>query len=116
MTQFAFMPRGKACLLTSPPTSRLSGFSCVQTFTSGDGELACFRVTDKRSVDDYFEKYQSQYRVKALAYQEASDNCEAGNGDATPVKPDLFPSAFNGVGKARFGFVMGIGKGLVTRS
>lgn len=116
MTQFLLMPKGRACLLPSAPTTRLNGFSCVQTFYSGDGELACFRLIDKRSVDKYFENYKSQYRAMALAYEEAADRCENGNQDATPVGPDLFPSIFLGIGKPLIGFVLGIGKGLTTRS
>jgi hypothetical protein len=97
------------CLLSSPPTSRLSGFSCFEIISNQQRELACFKPVDKSQLDDYLGKYSSHYRDKVIGYLQAARQCPVGNGDAGRAPSSLLPGAFVSFSKARFGFALEVG-------
>lgn len=109
MSQLASIPDAKTCLMSSPPVSGLSGFSCFDMAFKLGRELTCFRPVDKMQLDNYIDTYDSNYRERVVEYLKVAARCPVGNGDATAAPNSLFPPLLNSIARARFGFVLQIG-------
>lgn len=95
-----------ACLLVTPPTARLTSFSCIDVDIQGNRELACFRLID----DSVLRKYQDDYDpALAYGYKQAAANCPSTNRDASEAPNSLFPQLLFPIAKPSFGFVVGLG-------
>ena len=108
-SQFAVTTAVHNCLLSSPPTPRLAGFSCFEIMSNQQSELACFKPVDKSQLDDYLGKYASRYRDKVLLYLQDASRCPVGNGDAGAAPNSLLPAAFNSISQVRFAFALQVG-------
>jgi hypothetical protein len=116
MSRVATLQGTRVCLLSNPPTPRLTNFSCVDQVFPGGRELTCFRGVDKIILRDYADKYDSVYRTAAVKYLDASAHCALANGDAAAAPSSLFPPILDSVAKPRFGFYLGMGKELVSHT
>jgi hypothetical protein len=99
-------PRLSACLLVTPPTARLAGFSCIDLGYQGTRELVCFNSIDDRAVRKYQDNYDPEW---AYRYKRAAAGCLGTNGDASEAANSLFPQSLFPIAKGRFGFVVGLG-------
>jgi hypothetical protein len=108
-SQFAVTTTVDSCLLSSPPTARLAGFSCFEIMSNQQRELACFKPVHKSQLDDYLGKYAADYRDKVLLYLQDARKCPVGNGDAGAAPNTLLPAEFNSISQVRFAFALEVG-------
>jgi hypothetical protein len=113
MSQFIDGQDIRACLLVSPPVPMLSRFTCIDLSYEGTRELACLRSVDERLLKRYVADYDL-YRTPVIQYLNAAAQCPAGNGDATAAPKSVFPPVFKVAARANFGWVLGLGKQLVS--
>lgn len=108
-SQLVSSPGVHTCLLSSPPISRLSGFSCVEIEAPLQREIICFRTVSGELLDNYIRAYDTRYKMKVNEYLTSARKCSVGNGDATAAPNSLLPSLLNPIGRARFGFALQVG-------
>ncbi len=113
MSRLQIAPRVSACLLATPPTDRLAGFSCVDLDFHGDREVACFRIMDDRAVRTYQDNYDAK---AAYRYKRSAAGCPGTNGDASEAANTLFPSTLSIIGKPVFGFALGFGTAKIPQT
>ena len=113
MSRLQITPRISACLLVSPPTNRLAGFSCVDVDSQGAREVGCFRTVDDRAVRMYRDNYDAS---AAYRYKKSAAGCPGTNGDASEAPNSLFPSMLSIIGKPGFGFALGFGTAKVPQT
>jgi hypothetical protein len=106
MSQLQYVPRVKACLLSSPPTRRLMGFSCIDIAETGSRELVCYRTISHRALKQYQDNDDA---TLAYRYKKAAARCSSTNGDAADAPNSLFPQVLSVIGKPELGFIVGIG-------
>lgn len=106
MSQFQYAPRVKACLLSSSPTHRLTGFSCIDIAQTGSREVVCYRTISHRALTEYQNNDDAK---PAYLYKKAAARCSSTNGDARDAPDSLFPQVFSVIGKPELGFIVGIG-------
>ncbi len=106
MSQFQYATRVKTCLLSSPPTHRLTGFSCVDVAQAGSREVSCYRTISHRALKEYQDNDDPK---PAYRYKKAAAGCSATNGDARDAPDSLFPQVLSVIGKPELGFIVGIG-------
>jgi hypothetical protein len=106
MSMVQITPRLSACLLVTPPSARLAGFSCVDLGYQGTRELLCFNRIDDLTVRKYQDNYDPEW---AYRYKRTAAGCAGTNGDASEAGNSLFPQSLSPIATARFGFVVGLG-------
>lgn len=114
MSMLATSDQNKACLLITPPTDKLNGYSCIDLQINSDRELSCFHIADSSVLSRYVTDYDSRYSTSVKAYLKAASQCPIGSGDASEAPPSTFPSVFKAFAgtslKTGFGFTLIIGK------
>jgi hypothetical protein len=95
-------PHLSACLLLTPPTVRLAGFSCFDLGAQGNRELLCFHPIGDRALRKYRDNYDP---AQTYSYKQAAASCPGTNHDASEAANSLFPQSLSAVAEARFGFV-----------
>jgi hypothetical protein len=106
MSQLRYVPRAKVCLLSSPPTHRFAGFSCIDIAETGSRELVCYRTISSRSLKEYQNKDDA---TQGYRYKKAAAHCPSTNGDAADAPDSLFPQVLTVIGKPELGFIVGMG-------
>jgi len=107
MSRLGTTPRLSACLLLTPPTARLAGFSCIDVGFEGTRELICFQPIDDLALRRYHANYDP---AQTYSYKQAAAGCVGTNRDASEAPNTLFPQLLSPIAKADFGFVVGLGE------